>query len=87
MNRPRWVACIATVEWRAGGRGYEEPVAVRSGSRRLRVSVEERHVESGASAGSPLRRVFSVRDELGGRWRIAIGEDGRAMVERARLIP
>ncbi|MGE5235241.1 MAG: hypothetical protein ACM3O7_02685 [Acidobacteriota bacterium] len=60
----------ATVEWYAGGRGAERPVAIRIGGERLEVTVEASSVEGDAVAGLPTRRVFDVRDSRGRRYRI-----------------
>lgn len=69
----------------AGGRGEETPRAVLLGGREVMVHVERAWVEEPvASGGSARRRVFQVRLEDGGRFRLAQDPDGSWSVEDAR---
>ncbi|HZD69757.1 MAG TPA: hypothetical protein VFA45_12895 [Actinomycetes bacterium] len=69
----------------AGGRGEETPRAVLLGGREVMVHVERAWVEEPvASGGSARRRVFQVRLEDGGRFRLAQDPDGSWTVEDAR---
>jgi hypothetical protein len=67
------------VEWYAGGRGDERPVAIRLGARRLVVWLVSSVVEADPIPGAPLRRVFVVRDESGRRYRITTRGRGPAV--------
>jgi hypothetical protein len=77
----RWVALVAEVEWHAGHRGFERPVALRVGAAKLGLTVESVSSVGPAVAGSPTRRVFVVRDSGGRRLRIQVGTDARTSVE------
>jgi hypothetical protein len=77
----RWVALVAEVEWHAGHRGFERPVAVREGQAKLEVTVESVSSVGPAVAGSPARRVFIARDSGGRRLRIQVDTQGRTSVE------
>lgn len=76
-----WLALVAEVEWHAGHRGFERPVAVREGQVRLEVTVESTSSVGPADAGSPARRVFIARDSGGRRLRIQVDTLGRTSVE------
>lgn len=77
----RWVPLVAEVEWHAGHRGFERPVALRVGAAKLELTVESVSSVGPAVAGSPARRVFIVRDSGGRRLRIQVDTDGRTSVE------
>jgi hypothetical protein len=69
------------VEWHAGHRGIERPVAVRVGGRRLELTVESSRTVGPSVAGLPVRRVFFARDSWGRRLRIEAEAGGRSRVE------
>jgi len=77
----RWLPVVVEVEWYAGHRGFERPVAVTEGRARLEVMVESLSSQGPADAGSPTWRVFMVRDSEGRRLRIRVDADGRTLVE------
>jgi hypothetical protein len=77
----RWSPLVAEVEWHAGQRGFERPVAVRVGGRRLEVTVESSGTAGPGVAGLPVRRVFFVRDGSGRHLRIEADASGRSRVE------
>jgi hypothetical protein len=76
----RWSPLVAEVEWHAGHRGFERPVAVRVGGRRLGVTVESSRTAGPGVAGLPARRVFFVRDRSGRRLRIEADASGDSRV-------
>jgi hypothetical protein len=78
-----WLPLIAEVEWSAGGRGLERPLAVRCGGERLELEVEKQWADGPADAGAPVWRLFLVRDARGRRLRIRAGADGRTRVDVA----
>jgi hypothetical protein len=77
----RWLPLVVEVEWYAGRRGFERPVAVTEGRVKLEVMVESVSSQGPADAGSPTWRVFIVRDSEGRRLRIRVDAEGRTMVE------
>ena len=76
-----WVALVAEVEWYAGHRSFERPVAVREGQATLELTVESVSSVGPAHAGSPARRVFIARDSGGRRLRIQVDTQRRTRVE------
>jgi hypothetical protein len=76
-----WVSLLATVEWYAGHRGLERPVAVTEGGARLEVTVESVSSVGPAAAGSPAWRVFIAKDGNGRRLRIRVDTEGHTHVE------
>jgi len=79
----RWIPLAAEVEWHAGHRGFERPVAVREGQARLEVTVESVSSVGPAQAGSRAWRVFIARDGSGRRLRIRVDAEGHTLVEAA----
>ena len=79
--RSRWAAISADVEWHAGHRGFERPVAMRVSGTRVELTVESSSCVGHPVAGRPAQRVFIVRDSDGRRLRIQVSADGRTKVE------
>ena len=77
----RWIPLVAEVEWHAGHRGFERPVAVRVGAVRLELTVESSSSVCRTVAGLPARRVFIAKDGSGRRLRIGVDGEGLTSVE------
>lgn len=83
--RPNCLAVVAGVEWHAGSRGMEHPIAITLGRLRLPVEVERAWTEGPETAGRAEFRVYIVRDAEGRSFRIRAGERAVLVeVSRAR---
>ena len=83
-TRTRWAPLAVEVEWYAGHRGFERPVAVTEGRARVEVRVESVSSVGSAAAGSLAWRVFIARDSSGRRLRIRVDAEGHTRVEAKR---
>ena len=78
-----WLPFIATVEWRAEGRGRGRPAALLLGIERVPVAVLDAWVEGPAVAGQPVIRVFVLEDAAGRLFRVRDDAFRPARVETA----
>jgi hypothetical protein len=76
LPNPVSMLAAVAVEWYAGGRGEERPIAIRVGGERRGLVVESSRVEGPAVAGGPARRVFVVRDGEGRSYRVTSPGEG-----------
>ncbi|MBZ5587838.1 MAG: hypothetical protein LAO05_04690 [Acidobacteriia bacterium] len=79
--RTVWLPLIAEVEWSAGGRGQERPLALRCGGERVGLRVDKGWTDGPVNAAAPVWRVFLALDTLGRRLRIRADAEGRTRVE------
>ena len=80
-NGARWIPLAAEVEWHAGHRGFERPIALRVGPLTFALTVESVASAGPPVAGSAAVRTFIVRDDRSRRLRIRVDGEGRVRVE------